>query len=77
MSAEEKMRLLVPPLGWPLKFRAVTITPAKRQHRFVILNRYPRQVIGLCFRLPDSDHEFGRHRSLSILWAKPARWWVR
>lgn len=77
MSADEKMRRFVPPLGWPFKFRAVTITPANRQKRLVIPNRYPRQVIGLCFRLPDSDAEFGRHRSLSIMWAKPARWWSR
>ena len=73
-------RRLVPPLGWPLQWRAVTITPAHRQRRLVVLNRYPRQVVGLCFRLPDYEpldrsKVHGNHRALSILWAKPARWW--
>ena len=74
------MRTCVPPLGWPFHFRAVTVTPAERQRRWVIANRYPRQIIGLCFRLPDAEplnaeQRHGNHRALSVLWAKPARWW--
>lgn len=82
--SEPQQRKFVPPLGWPFKFRAVTITPANRP-RLVSLNRYTRQVIGICFRLPDSDdpstrdpytgERHGHHRALSIMWAKPARWW--
>lgn len=78
------MRRLVPPLGWPIKFRVVTVTPAER-HPLVALNRYPRQVIGFAVRLPDdvtqnrrdanTGERFGHYRALSILWAKPARWW--
>lgn len=77
MSEQEKMRRVVPPFGWPLRFRAVTVTPAHRQRRLVVPNRYPRQVIGLSFRLPDVGQGYGCHRSLSIMWAKPARWWTR
>lgn len=78
----EITRRFVPPLGWPLDWRAVTVTPADRQTRFVVANRYPGQVIGLCFRLPDheplnADQKHGNHRSLSIRWAKPARWWAK
>lgn len=73
--SDPKPRLFVPPLGWPFKFRAVTVTPAERQRRFVILNRFRRQVIGFCVRLPDADQQHGNHRALSIIWAKPARWW--
>ncbi len=79
MSAREKpTRWFVPPLGWPLKFRAVTVTPAQR-HPLVVLNRYPGQVIGFALRLPDSDdpHSSVKHRALSVLWAEPARWWSR
>lgn len=79
-SHEPAPRLFVPPLGWPVKFRAVTVTPAERQRRFIILNRYRRQVIGISIRLPDHDpldasQTYGLHRSLSLMWAKPARWW--
>lgn len=65
-------RRLVPPFGWPLALRAVVVTPADRQPR-VVANRYPRQIIGVAIRLPDDEH--GRRRALSLLWAKPARWW--
>lgn len=66
-------RRFVPPLGWPLGFRAVTVTPADR-HPLIVLNRYPRQVIGFAVRLPDESD--GRHKALSVLWSKPARWWA-
>lgn len=81
---DEKPRRFVPPFGWPIKFRVVTVTPANR-HPLVVLNRYPRQIIGIGIRLPDdatqyrydrnTGKRFGHHRALSILWAKPARWW--
>jgi hypothetical protein len=83
---ERRPRWFVPPLGWPFSFRVVTTTPANRG-RLVRLNRYPRQVIGIAFRLPDdattfrydrnTGERFGHHRALSIVWAKPARWWRR
>lgn len=71
-----KLRRLTPPLGWPFKFRAVITTPGHR-HPLVVLNRYPRQIIGIAFRLPDEQFPGGqvRHKALSILWSKPARWW--
>lgn len=85
MSRVHEPRRFVPPLGWPFALRVATVTPADRQGRFVIPNRYPRQVIGLCFRLPDdatqdrrdvnTGKRFGHHRALSITWSKPARWW--
>jgi hypothetical protein len=55
-------------LRWPWK--AVTVTPANRPP-LVILNRYPGQVIGIAFRLPDEEALSGRvtHKQLSILWA--------
>lgn len=72
----EKYRRITPPLGWPFEFRAVTVTPGDR-HPLVVLNRYPRQVIGIAFRLPDELLPTGRtrHKALSIRWSKPARWW--
>lgn len=78
MSPDKVNRRFVPPLGWPFHFRAVTVTPADR-HPLFVWNRYPRQVIGFAIRLPDSDDPYPRcrNRALSILWAKPARWWKR
>ena len=78
--ADQKPRGFVPPLGWPFDFRATTITPADCQSRPVILNRYPRQVIGIAIRLPDhrpldASKKHGNHRALSLVWSKPARWW--
>ncbi|MFZ2178413.1 MAG: hypothetical protein WAW17_31175 [Rhodococcus sp. (in: high G+C Gram-positive bacteria)] len=75
MSAEQQ-RLLVSPVGWPLRFRAATITPANKSP-ILGLNRYPRQVIGISLRLPSEETASGqiRFKALSILWAKPARWW--
>jgi hypothetical protein len=69
-------RRFVPPLGWPLKLRAVTIDSRPEHGRFV-WNTYPRQCIGFVVRLPDSDTgpPDRRGRCLSIMWAKPARWW--
>ena len=80
MISDEIPRRFVPPFGWPFHFRAVTITPAERLPRLVVFNRYPRQVIGLCIRLPDHEpldvnQRHGNHRALSILWAQAARWW--
>jgi hypothetical protein len=65
-------RRWVPPLGWPPKLRIVKVRAAERP-RLISVNRYPRQVIGFGVRLP-RDSESG-HPMLSILWAKPARWW--
>ncbi|QPO17456.1 hypothetical protein PROPHIGD24-3_48 [Mycobacterium phage prophiGD24-3] len=65
-------RRFVPPFGWPIQFRAVKCHAAERP-RLVVLNRYPRQVIGVAIRLPH-DNQPG-HPYLSIMWAKPARWW--
>ena len=52
----------------PWKFAVVT--PAYKPP-LVVLNRYPGQVIGVAFRLPDEtvcgDHL--SHKQLSIMWA--------
>ena len=61
------------PLGdlrWP--WRITVVRAADRPH-FIGLNRYPRQVIGCGIRLA-SDEAPG-HPYLSILWARPSRWW--
>ena len=56
-------------LRWP--WRAVVVTPAELAP-LVMLNRYPGQVIGIAFRLPDeSVYHRKVHRQLSILWARP------
>jgi hypothetical protein len=75
---EEVTRRFVPPLGWPFKFRAATITPSNR-HPLFVWNRYPGQIIGFAVRLPDAADTFPpvKHRALSIMWAKPARWWTK
>ncbi len=72
----QQMRRLVPPFGWPIKLRIATVA-ASENGPFVAWNRYPRQVIGVSVRLPDMALGGGRnlHPRLSILWAKPARWW--
>jgi len=70
---EQAQRRFVPPLGWPFSFRAVTTTPADR-HPLIKLNRYPRQVIGIAFRLPNADQGHP-NKALSIMWSEPARWW--
>jgi hypothetical protein len=69
-------RRFVPPFGWPLQWRAETVTPADRPP-LIGWNRYPRQCIGVVFRLPDEHEAGGRvcHKQLSILWSKAARWW--
>ena len=74
---EEELRRFVPPLGRIRKPRFVTIRPAERQKRFIAWNRYPRQIIGFAVRLPDGGrlNDTVPHYSLSIMWAKPARWW--
>lgn len=75
---EQATRRLVPPFGWPLRFRAVTIGPAANGHPRFVWNTYPRQVIGFVVRLPDADEgpPEQRGRALSVMWAKPARWWA-
>lgn len=72
----QKPRRFVPPLGALTKPYAVTTWNADRAP-LIGLNRYPRQVIGIAFRLPDGRSISGRisHHTLSIVWAKPARWW--
>ena len=84
--SDREFRRFTPPLGWPIRFKVVTVIPANRPP-LVMLNRYPRQIIGVGIRLPDDTTEnrrdsntgerFGHHRALSIMWAKPARWWKR
>lgn len=56
-------------LRWP--WHAVVVTPAVRAP-LVMLNRYPGQVIGIAFRLPD-EPVFQRrvHKQLSIMWSRP------
>lgn len=73
METGEK-RCFVPPLGWPPRFALVLCRAADRPKR-VTLNRYPRQVIGIGIRLPKDNYHPG-HPYLSILWARPARWWT-
>lgn len=69
-------RRFVSPFGHLTKWRFVTVQPADRP-RLVTLNRYPKQVIGIVLRLPDGSLLNGRtpYYGLSIVWAKPARWW--
>lgn len=69
-------RRFVPPLGWPPKFRILTNNTADKAP-LIGFNRYPKQIIGVGFRLPDSKALNGRvsHHALSIIWASPARWW--
>lgn len=56
-------------LRWP--WHAVVVTPAERAP-LVMLNRYPGQIIGIAFRLPDEPvYNQGVHKQLSILWARP------
>lgn len=72
-DSDHVTRRFVPPFGWPPKFRAVKVR-ASNPPKLVTLNRYPGQVIGVGIRLP-GDSERG-HPMLSLLWSKPARWWV-
>ena len=78
------MKLRVKFLGrlrWPWKLAVVN--PADRPP-LVVLNRYPGQVIGVAFRLPDEPVWGGRmrHKQLSILWAQadeeqyPPKWFA-
>lgn len=56
-------------LRWP--WRVLVVTPGERPP-LVVLNRYPGQVIGAGFRLPDEPYAYGGvHKQLSILWAEP------
>jgi hypothetical protein len=72
-------RRFVSPIGRPSKWRLITINPAVKPPRVVSLNRYPRQAIGIVFRLPPIDMGSG-HRldvALSWMWGRPVRWWVQ
>lgn len=56
-------------MRWP--WHAVVVTPAERAP-LVMLNRYPGQVIGVAFRLPDEPYFDRRiHKQLSITWSRP------
>lgn len=74
----EVTRRFVPPLGWPLQFKAALCWAADPPP-LLFLNCYPRQVIGLCLRLPRWGDQgwIPRYPYLSLLWARPARWWNR
>jgi len=74
---------LISPIGQPTRWRFVTAMAAERPRRAVMLNRYPRQVIGVGIRLPAVDlyvapsRQRTFHPYLSIVWAKPhgaGRW---
>jgi hypothetical protein len=77
VNPSEISRFFVPPLGKLRSWRFVTVEPSRRQARFIMANRYPRQIIGFAIRLPDGGRLNDRipHYSLSIMWAEPARWW--
>ena len=65
------------PLGKLRKPRAVTVRTANRPP-LVMLNRYPGQVIGVQFRLPQLLGPADAppvHLALGIIWASPSRWW--
>lgn len=75
---------LISPIGRPARWRFVTAFAANRPQRLVMLNRYPRQVIGVGIRLPDftdplpGNRTWVRHPYLSIVWSKPhgaGRWY--
>ena len=63
----QEMRRWVWPLGIPA-LRKPTVCMAADRPPLFGWNRYPRQVIGFGLRLRGN-------RYLSVLWAKPARWW--
>lgn len=74
---------LISPIGRPTRWRFVTAMAADRMKRPVVLNRYPRQVIGVGIRLPDFDmyvaprKQRTLHPYLSVVWSKPhgaGRW---
>ena len=59
-------------LRWPPRF---IICRAANRPALVGLNRYPGQVIGFALRMPKTDTLPG-HPYLSIVWARPSRWWA-
>lgn len=74
---------LISPIGRPAKWRFVTAMAAERPRRALMLNRYPRQVIGVGIRLPSVDlyvapsKQRTFHPYLSVVWSKPhgaGRW---
>lgn len=74
VTTDAQPHRFVPPLGWPPKPRAQICRAADRPP-LIGLNRYVRQVIGIGIRLPNDDKP--GHPYLSLVWAKPARWWKR
>lgn len=56
------------PLGRLRPPHAVVCTAAVRPP-LIGLNRYPGQVIGVSLRLKGTSY-------LSIVWARPSRWWA-
>lgn len=69
-------KTFISPIGELTIPYAITYEAADRGPLFS-LNRYPKQVIGFTLRLPDGfgTPEKAKHYRLSIVWAKPARWW--
>lgn len=74
---------LISPIGLPVKWRFVTAMAANRPPRLIMVNRYPRQIIGVGIRLPAIDlyvapnRQKTHHPYLSIVWSKPhgaGRW---
>ena len=63
------------PLGKLIMPYAVICQAAERPP-LVMLNRYPGQVIGIGFRLPAFVAGSHGHPYLSIVWARPSRWWT-
>ena len=63
------------PLGDLRRKPHVVVVRMSNRPRLITLNRYPGQVIGFVLRLPP-EHDGGQgHLGLSVMWAKPARWW--
>lgn len=73
----ECTKTFVSPIGRLTRLHFVTCQSADRPPLFG-LNHYPRQAIGLTMRLPRGKDISGKveHYYLSVVWAKPARWWA-
>ena len=63
------------PFGKPRRPYAATCIAADRPP-LIGWNRYPGQIIGVGIRLPSFMHPGPHgHPYLSIVWARPSRWW--
>ena len=71
---DDRITCRPPPLG-KLCMPRVLVCVAANRPPLAGLNRYPGQVIGVAFRLPPFWYDTQGHPYLSIVWAKPARWW--